>query len=305
MSRQMENKNTVDGGIPALEAVEVREPRIAQIGSMGVVRALPTKGRRTIGAWCLMDVIVPPDAIEPDPLEIGPHPHIGLSTATWLFEGEAIHSDSLGTEQPIRPGQLNLMSAGNGIAHAEISHEKGVHGIQMWIAQPEETRHGARSFEHHADLPIADIGAGEAKVFAGSLAGVTSPASSDTPLVGAELALQPGEVVLEAEASFEYAVVPVGGPMLVNGAVVESGHLGMILGGTETLRIEAKDAATAMLIGGEPLGERIQMWWNFVGRTRAELEQAWRDWQAGDTDRFPAFPSTLDRIDAPKPIWVR
>lgn len=287
------------------DTVEVREPRIASIGTMGVARALPTKGRRTIGAWCLFDLMLPGDEIDPDPLEIGPHPHIGLATVTWLFSGEAIHSDSLGTEIAIRPGGLNLMSAGRGIAHAEISDERGVHGVQMWVAQPEETRHGDRAFEHHDELPVVDLGTGQATVFLGALGDVRSPARTDTSLVGAELALGPGSVTIAADPHFEYAVVPVDSPLLVNGAVVEPGHLGMILGGTETLRVDARGPTRAMLIGGEPLGERVQMWWNFVGRSRSELEQAWRDWESGDTDRFPEFASRLDRIEAPRPIWVR
>ena len=289
----------------APDTVEVREGRTARIGALGVVRLLPTKGRRTIGGWCFVDVMLPPDALEPDPMEIGPHPHIGLHTATWLLEGEALHSDSLGTQQPIRPGQLNLMTAGHGIAHAELSSEAGVHGVQMWIAQPETTRHGERAFEHHGELPVLDLGTGEALVFMGELGGARSPARMDTPLVGAEMRLTPGSVTLEANPGHEYAVVPIDGPVLFNGAVVDPGHLGMVLGGSETLQVEVRERNRVMLVGGEPLGEPIQMWWNFVARNREELETAWRDWEAGDTDRFPEFQSALDRIEAPKPIWVR
>ena len=286
------------------DVVEVREGRIARIGTMGIVRALPTKGRRTIGAWCLVDVMHPGDELNPDPLEIGPHPHIGLSTVTWLLEGEALHSDSLGTQQVIRPGQLNLMSAGRGVAHAELSDERGVRGIQMWVAQPDETRLGPAGFEHHTDLPVANLGTGWATVFVGSLGGVTSPARQDTALVGADLDLHRGSVSLEADPTFEYGIVPVDGRVKLNGAIVEEGWLGMITSPTELLRIEVEDSARALLIGGEPLGWRLSMWWNFVGRSKDEIAAAWRDWQEGDTDRYPEFASVLDRIDAPTPPWI-
>ncbi len=285
-------------------SVEVREGRVATVGTMGIVRALPTKGRRTVGPWCLVDLMVPGDERDPDPLEIGPHPHIGLSTVTWLFQGEAMHSDSLGTEQLIRPGQLNLMTAGNGIAHAELSSQAGVLGVQMWVAQPDATRHGAPAFEHHAALPQADLSSGTATVMIGSLGGASSAARADTPMVGAELRLQAGITTIEADETFEYGVIPVDRSMLVNGAVVEPGWIGLVAPGGSALTVDAGSGGRAMLIGGEPFEARIQMWWNFVGRTREELTAAWRDWQSDDTDRFPEFASTLDRIEAPTPIWV-
>jgi redox-sensitive bicupin YhaK (pirin superfamily) len=287
------------------DLVEVRESRVARIGAMGIVRALPTKGRRTIGAWCLLDVMQPGDALEPDPLEIGPHPHIGLSTVTWLLEGEALHSDSLGTHQLIEPGQLNLMSAGRGVAHAELSAERGVRGIQMWVAQPDATRTGPPGFEHHAELPVADLGIGSARVFVGSLGDAVSPARQDTGLVGADIELTRGSVTVEADPTFEYGIVPVDGRLKFNGAIVDEGWLGMITSPTEVLSIETEGSTRAILIGGQPLGWPLSMWWNFVGRTKDEITEAWRDWQAGNTDRYPEFDSILDRIDAPTPPWIR
>jgi len=287
------------------DTVEVREGRVANVGNLGVVRVLPTKGRRTVGAWCFVDMMLPGDALDPDPMEIGPHPHIGLATVTWLLRGEAVHSDSLGTEQLIRAGQLNLMTSGHGVAHAELGLEPGVLGLQMWIAQPEETRHGESAFEHHDDLPTKDLGNGQATVILGNLDGTTSPARMDTRLVGADLSLEEGEVTIAADTGFEYGLIPVEGRVKINGAVVEPGYLGLIPPGGETLRLETEAAGTrAMLIGGEPFGTRIQMWWNFVARSRDELTQAWRDWDRGDTGRFPEFSSSLDRIEAPRPVWV-
>ena len=287
------------------DTVEVREGRVARVGNLGVVRILPTKGRRTVGAWCFVDMMLPGDALEPDPMEIGPHPHIGLATVTWLLRGEAVHTDSLGSEQLIRSGQLNLMTSGHGVAHAELGLEPGVLGLQMWIAQPEETRHGESAFEHHGDLPVKDLGIGEATVILGNLDGTASPARMDTRLVGADLSLEEGEVTIAADTGFEYGLIPVEGRVKINGAIVEPGYLGLIPPGGESLRLETETAGTrAMLIGGEPFGTRIQMWWNFVARSRDELTQAWRDWDSGDADRFPEFSSSLDRIEAPRPVWV-
>lgn len=289
----------------AFGAVEVREGRRTSVGPTDVFRVLPTKGRRLVGAWCFADVMVPPDAHDPHPLEIGPHPHIGLSTVTWLFEGEALHGDSLGTEQVIRPGQLNLMTAGRGIAHSELSTETGVHGVQMWVAQPERTRHGGSRFEHHADLPRLELPGAEAKVFMGALAGQTSPATSDTALVGAEISLV-GNTEIEVDPTFELAVLTIDGPVLVENEVVEPGWLALLAPGRTALRLEARQPGTrVMLLGGEPLGERVQMWWNFVARTRDELTEAWRAWQTHDTDRFGPVPSRLPRMEAPPPPWLR
>jgi quercetin 2,3-dioxygenase len=285
--------------------LDVIQGRAADVGGYQVVRVLPTKGRRTVGAWCFVDLMTPPDAEEPHPLEVGPHPHIGLSTVTWLFEGEALHGDSLGTEQVIRPGQLNLMTAGHGIAHSELSPSSGVHGAQMWIAQPESTRHGPSRFEHHADLPVADFGNGEATVLIGTLAGETSPAAVDTALVGAELRLGSGACVVETAPGFEYAVAPIDRPVRVGDEVVEPGWLGLVQDAREALRIESRSGGgRVMLVGGTPLGEEIEMWWNFVARSKEELTEAWLSWDQHDTDRFGPVPSRLARVEAPRPPWA-
>ncbi|MGH8912620.1 MAG: pirin family protein [Acidimicrobiia bacterium] len=286
--------------------IEVRQGRTASIGGFEVVRVLPTKGRRTVGAWCFVDLMIPPDAIDPHPLEIGPHPHIGLSTVTWLFAGEALHGDSLGTEQVIRPGQLNLMTAGHGIAHSELSSAGGVLGVQMWIAQPEETRHAPSTFEHHASVPRVELANGEGSLLVGSFQSATSPARADTALVGVDVRLAPGVSEVDLEPTFEYGIVPIDNPVKVDDAIVEPGWLGMIEAGPDSVRLEAGPGGThLMFLGGEPLGERIQMWWNFVGRTQEELTDAWRAWQNRDTDRFGPVPSRLARIEAPPPPWLR
>jgi len=288
----------------ALPRIEAREGRSTEVGGMPVARVLPTKGRRTVGAWCFVDLMGPADAEEPDPMEVGPHPHIGLSTVTWLLDGEAWHTDSLGTEQLIRPGQLNLMTAGHGIAHAELAAQPPFRGVQMWIAQPEGTRHGASAFEHHAELPEVEVGGIRGLMIAGELAGVSSPASTDTPLMGAELSMDRGSASLPTSRAFEHCVVPLDGRVRVGDDIVEPGWLGLIPLGVDELPISAETDATRFLVlGGEPLGEKVAMWWNFVAREQEELTQAYRDWEAR-TDRFAEVPSSLDRIEAPRPPWL-
>lgn len=287
-----------------LDGVEAREGRSTEVGGMPVARVLPTKGRRTVGAWCFVDLMGPMDAVDPDPLEVGPHPHIGLSTVTWLHAGEALHTDSLGTEQPIRPGQLNLMTAGHGIAHAEFAAEPPFNGVQLWIAQPEERRHGESTFQHLEDLPQVDLGHGLATVLIGSHQGATSAARADTPLVGLDLEVRRGRAELPLNRTFEHAVVPVEGRVKVGPEVIEPGWIALVPAGIEELPIETeRDDSRLLVLGGEPLGERIQMWWNFVARDRDEITAAWREWR-DRTDRFGAVPTDLARIEAPRPPWL-
>jgi quercetin 2,3-dioxygenase len=286
-----------------LDRIVTRQGRAAEVGGLGILRVLPTKGRRTVGAWCFVDLMGPADAEEPHPMEVGPHPHIGLSTVTWLLEGEALHTDSLGSEQVIRPGQLNWMTAGHGIAHAELAARPPFRGAQMWVAQPEDTRHGPSSFQHHADLPTVEIGGAVGTVFAGSFHGLDSPARADTPLVGVDLRLTAVPTALSVEPGWEHAVVPLDGPVRVGEEVAEPGWLALIPPGVDELPLQAAPpGGRVLLIGGEPF-ERVAMWWNFVARDRDELEAAWRDWR-GRTDRFGPVPSASERIEAPIPHWV-
>jgi redox-sensitive bicupin YhaK (pirin superfamily) len=310
MSGPVEEFAEVTPGI-GVSAIEVREGRSTSVGRMGVLRVLPTKGRRTVGPWCFVDLIRPEDMADPPPLEIGPHPHIGLGTVTWLFDGSALHGDSLGTEQLIRPGELNLMTAGHGIAHAELGVDPprtgsgGIMGAQMWLAQPEATREGVSRFEHLGDLPTADLGTGQARVLVGETAGAASAASVDHPTVGLDVTFE-AAVEIPTAQGFEYGVVPIDRPVRVEDAVVEPGSLALVPTGYDSLRIETRDGSARMLVlGGEPLGVEIKMWWNFVARTIEEITDAWQSWRDHDDDRFGPVPSKLARIDAPTPPWLR
>jgi redox-sensitive bicupin YhaK (pirin superfamily) len=287
--------------------VEITPSREASVGSMPVRRALPRRERRTVGAWCFADHMGPELVTETQGLDIGPHPHIGLQTVTWLVAGEVLHRDSLGTEQVIRAGQLNLMTAGNGVTHSEEAtgrYRGQLHGVQLWVAQPEATRHGAAAFEHHAELPQVELGGAVATVLVGSLAGATSPARRDTALVGVDAALTPGTAAWPLEPSFEHALVVLEGKVLVGEQVVAPGELAYLGRGREELVLTAADPARMLLLGGEPFPEPVLMWWNFVARSREELEAAYRQWESGGP-RFGRLRSPLARIPAPAPFWTR
>lgn len=294
------------------KTIEVREGRTTNIGRLGIVRVLPTKRRRTIGPWCFVDLMSPDDFEAPHPLEIGPHPHIGLATVTWLLSGSALHSDSLGTEQLIRPGQLNLMTSGGGIAHAEEGIDagsdaggQGIMGVQMWLAQPEATRHSGSQFQHLEAIPRVEFPTAEGMVLIGSIAGESSPARVDHPTVGIDLTLRP-QVSLPTESTFEHGVIPLDATIKVADTIVEPGSLAIIPPGHNELHLETRGRpGRVMVLGGEPLGEEVTMWWNFVARTRSEITEAWEDWNRGNDDRFGPVPTRLERIEAPTPPWLR
>jgi redox-sensitive bicupin YhaK (pirin superfamily) len=286
--------------------VVVTRSRPSEVGALTVRRALPIRSRRTVGAWCFADHMGPVTVSEDEGVDIGPHPHTGLQTVTWLVAGEVLHRDSLGSEQPIRPGQLNLMTAGHGVSHSEERtgrYRGDLHGIQLWIAQPEATRHGAAAFEHHADLPRADLGTAVATVLVGALADAVSPARRDTEHVGAELALRPGRTVVPLDPRWEHALVVLSGALTIDGARVAPGHLGYLGRGLDELPVTTEVATTTLLIGGAPFEEEIHMWWNFVARTRDEIRTARDQWMADD-GRFGSVRSPLPRIPVGPPPWA-
>jgi redox-sensitive bicupin YhaK (pirin superfamily) len=224
---------------------------------------------------------------------------------TWLVGGELLHRDSLGSEQTIRPGQLNLMTAGGGVSHAEEPTEQfrgSLHGIQLWVAQPEATRHGRPAFEHHAELPEVELANGVATVLVGELAGAASPARRDSALVGVDLRLRPGTVVVPLEHGFEHALVVLEGAVEVEGQLVTPGHLAYLGLGRGELAFAAIGGARLLLLGGIPFESPIVMWWNFVGRSRHEMADAADDWNARG-ERFGETRSSMVRIPAPPPPW--
>jgi hypothetical protein len=286
-------------------AIQIGIDHEALVGDTVVRRALPRHERRTVGAWCFADHFGPDPVPPGSGLQVGPHPHIGLQTVTWLLHGEVLHSDSLGSEQLIRPGQLNVMTAGHGVAHAEQTPDGfggAVHGVQLWVAQPEGTRHGAADFEHHSDLPVADLGGGTATVLVGTFGDAISPARSDTALVGAQLDLVAGAAAVGLRHDFEHGLMVLEGAVVVDGQTIEPGVIAYFPTGRDEVDIDVPVSTRAILIGGTPFPEPLHMWWNFVARSHAEIDQARADWQAR-SDRYGSVESPLDRIPAPPTPW--
>jgi quercetin 2,3-dioxygenase len=286
--------------------VEIVESREAQVANLRVRRALPTKGRRTVGAWCFVDHMGPMSLTPDRSVDVAPHPHMGLQTVTWLFSGEFLHRDSLGSEQLIRAGQLNLMTSGHGIAHAEENpglRSGEMHGMQLWVAQPSSTRDGGAGFEHFDVLPTIEAPHLTATVLVGSFDELDSPARRDSALVGLELDLHGGDATIALNPEFEYALIVANGSVLVDDIVVQPGVLAYLGTGRDEIRFGSTGPSRAMLIGGVPFDERLFMWWNFVARTQDEISDAWRAWSGGD-ERFGRVESRFARIEVDAPPWL-
>lgn len=272
--------------------------------SFTVRRAVPTKARRMVGAWCFLDHVGPADFDAGQGMNVGPHPHIGLQTFTWMIEGEILHRDSLGYEQIIRPGQVNLMTAGSGIVHSEesLNNDAGrLHITQLWIALPDSERHRAPDFNHYPDLPIINTDGFKITLLAGSAFHVTAPTKVYSPLVGMDLKTEhAAKTRVELNPDFEHAVLCLDGAVNVEGENIEPGTLLYLGLGRDAISVSCDNASQLLLIGGEPFGENILMWWNFVARTPEEVIRATEDWNS--QRHFPEVRnSPLVRLVAPDP----
>ncbi|MFD4572545.1 pirin family protein [Streptomyces sp. NPDC058417] len=252
---------------------------------MTVRRTLPQRTRSLIGAWCFADHYGPDDVAASGGMDVAPHPHTGLQTVSWLFSGEIEHRDSLGSHALVRPGELNLMTGGHGISHSEVSTPRTtlLHGVQLWVALPDAHRDTAPGFRHHVPEPVRTDGA-EIRVFLGSLAGSTSPVPTFTPLLGAEILLEPGvRVTLAVEPAHEHGLLVDAGEVGFAGTPLRPAQLGFLAAGSGTLTLTNDTAAPArtVLLGGPPFEEEIVMWWNFVARTTEEIARARADWAEG------------------------
>ena len=284
--------------------IDVFTSPVAHVGALSVRRALPQRGRRTIGAWCFADHMGPADVDETSGLEVGPHPHIGLHTVTWLTDGQALHRDSLGSEQVITAGELNLMTAGHGIAHAEeaTGHYRGtLQGIQLWIAQDDTSRHGPSAFAHHDDLPRVDVGGGRLTVLVGDFHNVSSPALAESDLSGAELRLH-GRSSLALNPAYEYGVIVLEGLIELKGRDLGPGTMGYLRPGHDSVEVTSRSPSTVIILGGVPLTTPLFMWWNFVARSRQEIDDAFDSWMSRD-DRFAPVSTSLSRVDTSPPWW--
>ena len=281
----------------------ILQPRVVKLTTrteVDVRRTLPHKQLRMIGAWCFVDHYGPTNQVTG--MTIGAHPHMGLQTVTWLFEGRIMHNDSLGTHQEINPSQLNLMTAGRGIAHSEQSLESTttMHGAQLWIALPDQTRNTAPLFEHFAELPTKNIDGVTTKLFVGQYQDLKSPAKIFSDLVGAEFTSANPEINLDLNSDYEYGVLNVGNSFVINGQTLNFGELAYIPVGNTHAEITSADSKHFLLLGGKPFGEKILMWWNFIGRTHEEIVEARRRWNSQDQS-IPDFADEIkQRIPAPE-----
>ena len=275
-----------------------------------VQRLLPHRERRTVGAWCFLDHFGPQSIINLPGMQVPSHPHIGLQTVTWLVDGEIVHRDSLGSLRRIHPGQLNLMTSGRGIAHSEESPKDRpptLHGLQLWVALPSADRDQDARFEHFADLPGGAYDGAQVTVVVGELAGMRAPARVHTPIIGAEILLDPGAAVrLPLDPGFEHAVVSMAGSADVNGVALAPNALLYLEPARSELAVQAEHGAQLFLLGGEPLDEELVMWWNFVARSHDEIVAAREDWAAASArfgevrgfagERLPAPPLPTTRL---------
>ncbi|WP_310740375.1 pirin family protein [Microbispora sp. H10885] len=272
-----------------------------------VRRLLPQRPRRMVGAWCFVDHFGPDDVRDRPGMRVPPHPHTGLQTVTWLAEGEILHRDSLGNVQAIVPGQLNLMTAAHGIAHSEQSppdHPPGIHGLQLWVALPEDARHGEARFEHHAALPVLTDGNVTVTVVVGEVGAARSPARAHTPLLGAEVLFGgAGRHRLPVDPAFETAVLAMSGTAEVAGVTLSPGSLLYLGQGRADVPLETTGPARLFVLGGTPFEEPLVMWWNFVGRSHEEIAAARDDWARGA--RFGVVPGGQERLPAPEMPTVR
>jgi len=250
-----------------------------------VRRLLPQRTRRMVGAWCFVDHFGPDDVTGRPGMQVPPHPHTGLQTVTWLVDGLIEHRDSLGSYQRIEPGQLNLMTSGNGIAHSEYTppeHPPLMHGLQLWVALPQDARHGAARFEHHDRMPVLQVDGATITVVVGELGAARSPARMHSPLVAAEVVVAGAtELRLPVDPEFEHGVLIMSGAASVAGTDLTPGSLLYLGPGRREISMVAPGPARLFLLGGEPFAEPLVMWWNFVGRSHEEIAEARADWMAG------------------------
>ena len=286
----------------------VLHPREVPLGgprAIRVRRTLPQRDRSLIGAWCFADHYGPHDTRSGPGMDVPPHPHTGLQTVSWLFSGEVEHRDSAGVHAMVRPGELNLMTAGAGICHSEVSTAATtvLHGVQLWVALPESDRDTDRDFAHFVPTPRS-IGDATLRVFLGELVGDRSPVHTFTPLLGAQLDLMPGaEVTLDVDPVFEHGVLLDQGSVEVAGTTLAVADLAFQTAGRDRLEVvnRGQGPSRVVLLGGPPFPEQLVMWWNFVGRSHDDIVLYRQMWQDHD-GRFGAvqgYQGSASRLPAP------
>jgi redox-sensitive bicupin YhaK (pirin superfamily) len=271
-------------------------------GGFTVRRLLPAASRQAVGPFLFFDHFGPITAGPDDHHDVRAHPHIGLATVTYLFEGAMQHRDSTGAVQRIEPGAINWMTAGRGIVHSERTPDdlrgrpRTTHGLQLWVALPEADEEMAPGFAHTpaADIPLLEVGGAAVRVLVGSAFGVDSPVAVRSPTLYLDIVLQPGDA-LPLPLATERAVYVVDGAVELDGVVLAPQTMTVLAAGDEPL-LSADSAARVVLIGGDPLGPR-HLWWNFTSSRKDRIRQAADDWAAG---RFDPVPGETEFIPLPQ-----
>lgn len=272
------------------------------VNGFKVRRALPTVRRRMVGPFIFFDVMGPEEFESGAGLDVPPHPHIGLSTVTYLFDGELLHRDSVGSEQLIAPGDVNWMTAGSGIAHSERSPERSgarkLSGVQAWVALPLSHEETAPEFTHHAasELPLMQADGVGMRIIAGELFGLTAPVRTLSPLFYADAQFAAGATLELPDTYPERGLYVTRGSVMIDGADYGSGTMVVLKPDTPVMLRTTVDTRL-MLFGGEPFAERRYIWWNFVSSSRERIEQAKHDWRErkfalipGDSVDFVPLP---------------
>jgi hypothetical protein len=268
----------------AHQQFERYEAREIRLGDLAILRALPVRGRRLIGPWCFLDRFGPLAFSRGTPMDVAPHPHMGLQTVTWLLEGEVVHDDSLAQEAVLRPRGVNVMTSGHAIAHAERTPDDNtgrLNGVQLWTALPDHDRDGESSFQHVPEVPAFEQPGGIAQVFSGVLGETSSPSRHFSDLVGADLQVhRRASLTIPLQRAYEHAVLILGGDCTLEGQPLEHALLYYLGTQRSELTLSSQEGARVLLIGGPPFPETILMWWNFVARTPDEIRDAREDWEA-------------------------
>ena len=285
--------------------ISPREVKLSTRTEISVRRLIPHAQLRRVGAWVFLDHFGPTPQV--DGMKVQRHPHAGLQTVTWLFEGEVEHRDSLGSRQLIRPGQLNLMTAGRAVAHSEVSlgreasgaRPTSLHAVQLWLALPDSVRNSAPAFQHVEQAREFRIDGAAGRVFIGEFAGLRSPAVAHSPIAGVELRVT-GRTWLPLRPDWQYALLAAEGSAIVEAVELATNRLAYLEASDRTgvwIDVPAGQTALLVLLGGEPFTEEIVMWWNFVGRSHDEIvamRALWNDQDSGDAQlAYPQFDDAL------------
>lgn len=269
-------------------------PRARDLGGFEVRRALPSAKRQMVGPFIFFDQMGPAEFLETGGIDVRPHPHIGLATVTYLFDGEIHHRDSLGSDQAIKPGELNWMTAGNGIVHSEREDaarkktKRKIFGIQSWVALPKHMEETAPAFEHHGfhALPVVADGGAQARIIAGELYGARAPVSTASETIYADITLNAGGRMPIDATHEERAVYTVDGEITISGDKFGPGQL-LVFKPGDTITVAADAPARFLLLGGEPMDGPRYIWWNFVSSSKERIDQAKEDWKQMRFDTVP------------------